>query len=958
MCRRYFKCLIILLSGWAAAPIVAEPLPKNIISQAVMSIRSDEFSKHDVELIRKQLGLEIGASLPIVAIDKAIRKIYQQGRFESLFIDVESVSGGVAVVLSGAKVRVLKKVEFSGVPSDIREIIETEIRLKPGEKTSQRKFKILKERVGEEFASRGYQFAHTEVNVRDIGKGEAEVEIVATPNAPTVVERVQIAGIKGPIGAELEQLIPLRKGDVFSKLKLDQGVAKIEEYLKANQYLTSRVSRADLNYSEDRLDVTISILIDLKERYQFQFTGNTVFESIALRDLIDERILSQVDANEKIAAAIKEKYRRVGYHFCRVTVKNNSEQRELLSVVWFEIDEGHRVLISKLHIRGAEAMDEGGVKDLFYESAPGVLARGVYWEEGMPKAITNLSRKLYDLGYIYNRVGTGTAVFAENKEAVELFLDVDPGVQVFVTQLEFRGFGVFHREEIAELLGVEVGEPINREKVRTGRIRILEHYNNDGYLDAKFVDTGEADGIKVLDNGKRCVVELAFVEGAKYFVGDISIEGLEKTETQVVEREMQLQPGDVYDPRLVRRSEENIAILGPFGATEIVSSQSKEHPNRKDLKVVVRETTPGLGEVGFGALYEEPRLRLRSFFGLSYRNLMGLNQTASLRTEVSLPFAQSGFVQFVEYAAVAAYRAPYPFSIPVSLVAQLGMDKYEIRVSPSTLQERIRGELRVEKKISKRIKALYRLYRFEEVKTLDRTRAEQTTSPKNPDRESIGTTGPGLVLDFRDNIFNPTKGSYHTIDVEFANPSLLGDSEFSYVMALVRNSFYVPLFSSFQLVLYAGGGYATSVFDGQKLPSARMKNELALGGLGSIRGFSVRKFNAVADDPAVIPRDAAFYNARAELNWKVFGEAGMGLFFDTGQVFPNLNTGQTYTETGSDNKLHTVRFGSPHYGVGFGIRYKTPVGPIKVDVAKGIGPDTGIGEDGESIRFYFTVGNI
>jgi len=114
------------------------------------------------------------------------------------------------------------------------------------------------------------------------------------------------------------------------------------------------------------------------------------------------------------------------------------------------------------------------------------------------------------------------------------------------------------------------------------------------------------------------------------------------------------------------------------------------------------------------------------------------------------------------------------------------------------------------------------------------------------------------------------------------------------------------------------------------LPEARLANELALGGQGSIRGYAPRLFRAPLGT-----RELAFYNVRSELSFPLFGDVSGAVFFDTGQLFPELKP-----EARND-------------GVGVGVRYKTPVGPVVLDLAHGLSPAA------ESmVRFTFTVGSI
>ena len=194
--------------------------------------------------------------------------------------------------------------------------------------------------------------------------------------------------------------------------------------------------------------------------------------------------------------------------------------------------------------------------------------------------------------------------------------------------------------------------------------------------------------------------------------------------------------------------------------------------------------------------------------------------------------------------------------------------------------------------------------------------------------DSIGSVGPGIILDFRNDQFNPTKGTYHTFDLEYAHPIFFSNT--SFVQAQLRNSAYVPLAFPFSFTIFGAVAYAKSLSPGATLPTARLVNDLSLGGQGSIRGFAVRVFS-----PDVFqPQQTAFYNVRFELTTYLFSNLSAAVFLDSGQIFPDL------------------RSQTRHYGEGNGLRNKTPVGPIVIDVARGLGPDGG------TVRFYFTVGTL
>ena len=239
-------------------------------------------------------------------------------------------------------------------------------------------------------------------------------------------------------------------------------------------------------------------------------------------------------------------------------------------------------------------------------------------------------------------------------------------------------------------------------------------------------------------------------------------------------------------------------------------------------------------------------------------------------------------------------------------------------------------EERIERKISDATTVYFRLHRFERSSTQDLSAGEGSHS----EADVIGSTGPGLLIDLRDNVFNPTRGSYHTLDIEYAHPNLLSSERIKFALGVWRNSFYFPLVANTALRLFVGLGYARTLDESYPVPKVRLLNEMSLGGPLSIRGFALRSFR-----PSENSLDTGYYNLRAELIFGVFGELDGTLFFDTGKVFPNIGFG--------DRREHTER----HDGVGVGFRYRTPVGPIVVDLAHGIG-------DAEAIRFYFTLGTI
>jgi len=927
--KRHFAIAILIAFFFIAAELRAE---------SVLDVTSPNFSAVDLARMEKLMGLQVGRPVDPLRLEDGIRTLHGEGLIQTLYVEATPDKNGIHIVIRGTRLRRLHELKFVEIDSEVVLEAKGQLKLDEGETIDNRTLSLLRERLKQAYQDRGYHSAEVSVLVQERPDGqECDVEVKVNPGVPAEISKVNLGGAGKEETSQMRNLLAFKKGDVLTKKGLEKSVEAIQKYLKANQLPTSKVDGTNLNFNEDRSQVEVNILVKMGERYQFAFFGNTVFSDLQLRELLTDEVLSQPDAAAKISTDIEKKYQILGYHFVRVVSKNVFLETDRVQQVRFDVDEGPRVKIDRTEFKEVPTPSGEDLEGLFFRGAPGVLARKIYWEEGMNPALRAFRVELEARGYLNPGVSPPKTIFTEDRKGVSLLFEVDLGTRTYLGDLRFEGNQAFSADELKARAELTPGA-LNVAEVKEARKKILELYQTHGYVDAAFVEVSGTDGIQFSSDRKKAEILFQIKEGPQYRVGQVRIQGNLKTKEIVILREMKLKEGDIYDPALIRQSEDDLQLLGLFSRAEIVSTASLSDKNQKDLTIVLRETRPGLGEVGLGGLYEEPRLRLRTFLGVAYRNLLGLNHTANARAEFSLPIARNSsdkVIPFVEYAALLGYRAPYPFSLPLTYTAQVGLDSFEVSTIGPKLQTRARIENRIERKVSKPLTLLYRLHRYERTRT-ETMASSVTTYTSNID--TIGSTGPGFILDFRDDIFNPRSGSLHTLDIELAHPVLLSQTDpekIGFVMAVARNAFFVPLISPLSLSVFAGIGYAKSIIDGSALPTARLVNDLSLGGQTSIRGFPVRTFSPVKNN--IRPYETAYYNLRAELTIYLFANISAAVFADTGQIFPGLS---------ADPR---------HDGVGFGFRYKTPVGPVVIDIAQGL-PNAG--EARESLKFYFTVGTF
>ncbi|NBX77161.1 MAG: hypothetical protein EBQ92_11450 [Proteobacteria bacterium] len=903
----------------------------------VQKIKSKTFNAQEIKEISQALHIKIGKPLDLTHIDSEVRRMFASGLFGDVRVYLEK-QGDKSVVcfVEGVKLRNLGAVDWSQVEPSIREETGIEKSLVPGQKVDPGELRSVAQKIKTALEERGFSEARVDYELVAAPEGGiTDVRFVVTKMDRVRIQEIIVKGVDEELRDSIRLRLKGKDGDYFDKRSMDLSAQAIVDFLFKNQYPGAKVKWSTESVNADVKSVKVIFEVSVGQRYRFLIKGNEVFESAALRSLIGFDLLGQSDAANKIRKILEEKYRSLGYHFVQVDVDIGSVKKDEIVTVNIQISEGPKVLVDAVVFDGLWTESIGNPAAIFFENAVGVLQRKVFWEEGIEESTQRFVKNLRERGFLSASVTGPRVFFSEDRKGVQLFYDLQIGNLYEIKKISFKGTSNVSTQELLDVLSFKVGDTLNREVVRSAAETVRARIQSSGYLDAKVRAEENAGEMGVGSKVEGIEIEFQIEEGPRYYVGTIQIEGLARTQEKVVRREITINPGDPFDPEKVRQSEENISLLGLFSRVEALTSSSSGEPKIKNLVFVLSEIKPGFGEVGLGALYEDPLFRARSFLGVGYRNLFGLNQTASVRSEVSLPISRSNvLIPFVEYAALVNYRAPYLADLPFAFTVQGGFTSFQVASSSdgkqSDLQTRARLEERIEKRFGKGLMAQYRVHRLERTRTeLIERKDSGGTATLSDTVDVIGSTGPNLILDLRNDAFNPTSGSLHSVDLEFAHPNLLSSQDLSFLLALQRNSFYIPISRLFNLSVFVGMGWSRALM-GRGLPEARLANELALGGQGSIRGYAPRLFRA----PAGV-REMAFYNVRTEVSVPLFGEVSGAVFFDTGQLFPELK---------ADRR---------NDGIGLGIRYKTPVGPIVLDLAHGLSPVAN-----SIIRFTFTVGSI
>jgi outer membrane protein assembly complex protein YaeT len=459
------------------------------------------------------------------------------------------------------------------------------------------------------------------------------------------------------------------------------------------------------------------------------------------------------------------------------------------------------------------------------------------------------------------------------------------------------------------------GDPWVEAHVTGAQRAIGRLYAQRGYLHARAtLETARTDD--------RVDVILRIHEGTPTRVGRILVSGLITTDEEVVRREIPFKPGDPFDPELLVELERRLSRVGLFERIQVGPLSPPQAPFA-DVEITVREGKPW--RVEFGGGYGTDR-GWRGLLEVGHDNLFGTGRSLGVREKLTEDGDRTDLI----------FRTPWPLGLPVQgdvtlfreQWQELGYKRQGAGIAPGVVREFLREPLSDIARIRVGLR-----YQIEWVRRYDIDQSLLTANAENivEGSQIIARITPALTLDYRDNVLDPNRGSLHTLSVDIAGPYL--GSQVNFVKSRLETAWYFDWLSPMVVALGGRLGLATPYGRSGALP---IEDRFFAGGSSTVRGYPQDKIGPL--DAAGNPTGGnglLIFNLEGRFPiWRWL--AGV-VFVDTGAVAPEVED------------LGTAAFKT---GVGGGLRVKTPVGPLRLDVAYGLNAIRG--EDRWQV--YFGIG--
>ena len=384
----------------------------------------------------------------------------------------------------------------------------------------------------------------------------------------------------------------------------------------------------------------VKLIYIVKERPVVEkiiYRGNRALSKKEMNEIFDFSLYEFLNY-KKIKQAIegvKKEYEKKGYYLVEIdhSIKKTSHPSKVRLIV--NIKENKKVKIKRVNFIGNHSISSQEIKSFMGTREAGLLSfissSGSYKKDILEKDLNNIRFVYMDRGYWKIFVGKPEILVSPDKTDITITIPIQEGDQYKAGSVNFSGDLIFNEEFLKEGIETEELEIFSYGKLQRDIKRIEAKYGDKGYA---FVNVIPKFFNLPTDDGKTIHLLFDIQKGKKVQIGKIHISGNTYTRDKVIRREIRIFEGELYNETNKQRSVENIKRLGFFDDVKMIPKTIKNREDLVDMEVAIKERE-NTGSFQIGAAYEE-----RYGFSLNAKihkmNLFGRGYSGSIDTNLQL----------------------------------------------------------------------------------------------------------------------------------------------------------------------------------------------------------------------------------------------------------------------------------------------------------------------------------
>ncbi len=885
--NRFF---ILLIAGFLALPLVAragEPIVSSV------SFRSPSPYQLSYEELYGLVTVRAGKPLTQEAVRESIQRLHGKALFREVTAYVREDGGKTEVVFFLRAVPVVSSIEVVGQKALPAARIVAATRLRRGGPLPEKDIAEARGAVESFMAGKGFTKGKADIEVScSVANGTGRVRIFVEEGRAAAVKALDAPGASVFQKERLEEILGAEAGAPFDFERWEKGIPKLrEEYRKAG-YLTVHVDESSPPCEEGG-EMCPRVAVEQGKRYEVRWEGLRRFtpEKLAkVSGLYEAEETTEwaltYDMKERLRAFYAEK----GYLQAQVDVTVGEESGGSIPLV-VTVREGIAGYIDKIRFEGNRSVEEKTLLLQMNTRKRGtfhlISGSGKYDDEEWGQDMKSVVGYYQSQGYVRMRVA-GVDNQWDANGGITKVVRVDEGSRYRLRRIVFEGNDHFLRQELLSSMRNREGQFVDYIGLERDQEAVAVKYRNAGFLDA--VVDGTIDFEKESDN---VAVRFRITEGQRYRLGSVVVRGNLLTRAPAVLRENPIKSGDFAGEEQLLKFQQAVYATGLYKSVRL---QRVKEPSGGviDLVVDVEEAMFLDVEVGGGYGTETG---VRGSIYAKEKNIDGLGRSVSGRAMVGQK----------EQNYQVELREPYVFGNRYKWEGVLNASHlYQERPSFSLRQAALIAG--IQEKIFER-STLSLQYEFSIDETLD-VDPGAVISEEDKGRANLASVRALMVLDFRDDPFNPKRGTFLSGGAELAT-EVLG-SQVNYWSLTGQASYYHPVVRRNSLALSTRAGIILPYGSTVEVP---IQKRFFAGGRTTVRGFSQDSLGPKGDDGS--PTGG---------NYQLLLNAEMRFPLDYGFLFATfVDAGSVWLSRDPLNGFDLRE------SAGLSLRYITPVGPISLD---------------------------
>ena len=911
-------------------------------------------------LVLSLLQTRPGMPLAIADVRETITHLISLTRYEDVQVYEDPAPGGVRLRYLLVPVHLVDRLEFRGTLGIAEDTLRRVVVQRFGNAPVASRAEEVARALQAAYRERGYVQATITPSIEITHKPDRATMVLDINAGPRPVIREIDTNSEDPADRGALAGGGIAVGQLYDPAVIDAQLEKYQAALRARGFYEAQASHsADLQSATGGgAGATVHVMVDRGPHVSVAFSGDPLPEAERER-LVPIRAEASADEDllEDSNRAIEDYFRARGYRDATAMYTREEMPGEL--TIRFTVSRGPRYVVDSIAIEGNTSFPAA-------ELAPVVRLKAgePFVQAQVDTAVTGIRGLYRARGFTRTMVMPAVAVLpaagnGATDRQVQVTLMVAEGPRTIVGAVDLTGNGVLTSAQLLNGAATMPGQPYSEVDVASDRDRIDLEYRNRGY-ESVVVEPR----VMLADGDTRANVLFAITEGPQVIVDHVIIVGNRRTSTATIQRELTLRSGEPLGYAARIESQQKLSALGLFRRVNI-TELTHESESRRDVLVQVEEAPPtslsyGAGLEGGtrlrptgpnGSAEEHFELAPRGSFEITRNNLWGKNRSIDLFGRASLkarditvgetvqpqtpPATESGY-GFNEYRVLATYREPKVFNTPADTLLTGILDQ-GIRSSFNYRTREVRAE--VGGHLRPRVSIAGR-YSFQHTTLFDQrfTPDQEPLIDRIFPQVRLSQFSNAVIRDTRDDLLDPSRGLFLALSSDLSARAIGSEVGFVKTFGQAFQYFRLPLRRRIILATAERIGLAhgfprtvTTVDDTgatvtqtvQDLPASQ---RFFAGGDTTVRGFSLDRLGTAAtvDPQTGFPKGG---NGEVVLNAELRIDTVKGItavtFLDAGNIFPNA----------SDVSLTNLR-----PAAGFGVHYRSPIGPLRVELGFNLAP--------------------